>query len=349
MKFDIFYQLPCADTQEPSHRYRELIEEAVEAEKLGFDTVWLAEVHFAARFSIMPAPMMLLAAIAERTKRLRLGLAVNLLPLHHPIRLAEEAAMLDVLSNGRLEFGAGRGAFPINYRGYGVPMETSRELFEEELEIVKLAWREKRVHFSGKSFSIDGCEVIPKPLQQPHPPIRLAANSAETFSYAGENGYPIFAGGPVNPIPVLGDRLAIYRSAVERAGHGLPDDWLAAALMVFAGESRAAVRATIEPSLRNYFSVVSGIVEPQSLASEHTAEFERVRERLRGLQYEQVDQLMGIFGDPAYCRERITELRERFGFSRLVNWFEIGGLAGHQQTLSSMRLFAEKVIPAFAG
>ena len=349
MKFDIFYQLPCADTQEPSHRYRELIEEAVEAEKLGFDTVWLAEVHFAPRFSIMPAPMMLLAAIAERTSRLRLGLAVNLLPLHHPIRLAEEAAMLDVLSNGRLEFGAGRGAFPINYQGYGVAMETSRELFEEELEIVKLAWREKRVHFSGKFFSIDGTEVIPKPLQQPHPPIRLAANSAETFAYAGENGYPIFAGGPVNPIPVLGDRLPIYRRAVETAGHGLPDDWLAAALMVFAGESRAAVRATIEPSLRNYFSVVSGIIEPQSLAPEHTAEFERVRERLRGLQYEQVDQLMGIFGDPAYCRERITELRERFGFSRLVNWFEIGGLAGHQQTLSSMRLFAEKVIPAFAG
>jgi alkanesulfonate monooxygenase SsuD/methylene tetrahydromethanopterin reductase-like flavin-dependent oxidoreductase (luciferase family) len=117
VKFDLFYQLPSADSQNPAQRYRELIDEAVEADRLGFDTLWLAEVHFAPRFSIMPAPMMLLAAIAERTTRLRLGLAVNLVPLHHPIRMAEEAAMLDVLSGGRLEFGAGRGAFPLNYRG----------------------------------------------------------------------------------------------------------------------------------------------------------------------------------------------------------------------------------------
>ena len=120
MKFDIFYQLPEAANQVTTDRYRELIAEAAEADRLGFNTVWLAEVHFAPRFSVMPTPLLLLAAIAERTANIRLGMAVNLMPLHHPIRLAEEIATLDVLSGGRVEFGAGRGAFPLNYRGYGV-------------------------------------------------------------------------------------------------------------------------------------------------------------------------------------------------------------------------------------
>ena len=95
--------------------------------------------------------------------------------------------------------------------------------------------------------------MIPKPLQKPHPPIRLAANSVDTFAFAGEHGYPIFAGGPVNPIPVLGERLVIYKDALTKAGKQAPDDWLAAALMVQVGRDRASVRATIEPSLQHYF------------------------------------------------------------------------------------------------
>src|ERR1700692_3596189 len=126
MKFDIFYQLPAARTQKVQTRYRELIDESIEADRLGFDTVWLAEVHSAPRSSTMPTPLLLLAAIAERTTKLRLGTAVNLMPLHHPLRLAEEIATLDVLSGGRVEFGAGRGAFPLNYRGYGVDLADRR-------------------------------------------------------------------------------------------------------------------------------------------------------------------------------------------------------------------------------
>ncbi|MGA7873144.1 MAG: LLM class flavin-dependent oxidoreductase [Candidatus Binatus sp.] len=338
MKFDIFYQLPEAASQITSERYRELIAEAAEADRLGFNTVWLAEVHFAPRFSVMPTPLMLLAAIAERTTNIRLGMAVNLMPLHHPIRLAEEVATLDVLSGGRVEFGAGRGAFPLNYRGYGVEMANSRKLFEDGLATVKAAWTQKRV---------DGVEVVPKPLQRPHPPIRLAANSADTFTFAGANRYPIFAGGPVNPIPVLAERLKIYETALRSAGHERPDDWLAAALMVFVGRDRAHVRATIEPSIRNYFNAVSEIIEPESLAAGHQAEFQKVRDRLRTIDYSTVDSIMGIFGDPEYCIDRIAQLKEQFGFTRLVCWFEIGGISGHQHVLTAMRQFADRVMPKF--
>ncbi|MGH7923647.1 MAG: LLM class flavin-dependent oxidoreductase [Candidatus Binatus sp.] len=338
MKFDIFYQLPEAANQVTAERYRELIAEAAEADRLGFNTVWLAEVHFAPRFSVMPAPLILLAAIAERTANIRLGMAVNLMPLHHPIRLAEEVATLDVLSGGRVEFGAGRGAFPLNYRGYAVEMADSRALFEDGLGAVKAAWTHNRA---------DGVEVVPKPLQQPHPPIRLAANSADTFTFAGANRYPIFAGGPVNPIPVLAERLKIYDDALKAAGHERPDDWLAAALMVFVGRDRAQVRATIEPSLRNYFNAVSEIIEPQSLAPGHQAEFQKVRSRMRTIDYSTIDSMMGIFGDPEYCIDRIAQLKEQFNFSRLVCWFEIGGLSGHQNVLAAMRLFADRVMTRF--
>jgi len=338
VKFDIFYQLPEAANQVTTDRYRELIAEAAEADRLGFNTVWLAEVHFAPHFSVMPTPLLLLAAIAERTSNIRLGMAVNLMPLHHPIRLAEEIATLDVLSGGRVEFGAGRGAFPLNYRGYGVAMAESRALFQDGLETLKVAW-------TGQLA--DGVKVVPKPIQRPFPPIRLAANSADTFTFAGANRYPIFAGGPVNPIPVLAERLKIYDDALKGAGHERPDDWLAAALMVFVGPDRAQVRATIEPSLRNYFNAVSEIIEPESLAAAHQAEFQRVRDRLRSIDYSVVDSIMAIFGDPEYCIDRVAQLKEQFGFSRLVCWFEIGGISGHQNVLAAMRLFADRVMPKF--
>ena len=151
----------------------------------------------------------------------------------------------------------------------------------------------------------------------------------------------------MNPIPVLAERLKIYESALKDAGHQRPDDWLAAALMVFVGRDRAQVRATIEPSLRNYFNAVSEIIEPESLAANAQAEFQKVRNRLRTIDYSTVDSIMGIFGDPEYCIDRIAQLKEQFGFSRLVCWFEIGGISGHQNVLAAMRLFADRVMPKF--
>ena len=346
MKFDIFYQLPRSDSQDSATRYRELIAEAVAADKLGFDTIWLAEVHFAPRFSLLPTPLLLLSAIAARTERLRLGLAVNLVPLHHPMRLAEEMATLDVLSGGRAVFGAGRGAFPLNYRGFGVAMEESRALFEEGIEFVRRAWTEDRLKFQGRHFSADGIEVVPKPLQRPLP-IRIAANSPDTFTFAGAHGYPIFAGGPVNPFPVLADRLAIYERALAASKLPRPDDWFAGLLMTYVGRDRAAVRPMIEPSLRHYFNSVAEILEPETLSPGVQAEFQRVKDRLLTMQYETVDSIMAAYGDAGYCAERIAELRERFGFTRLVCWFETGGLSGHDNVLDSMRQFAERVMPRF--
>ena len=166
MKFGLHYQLPCYGSQSPVQRYRDTLEQSVHAEALGFESVWPVEQHFNADLSITPAPLLLLAALAERTRTLRLGIAIVLLPLSHPLRVAEEIATLDVLSNGRVEFGIGRGAIPTHFAGFGVPQAESRERFVEALEVIVQAWTKERVSHAGRFFKVDNLSVVPKPVQQ---------------------------------------------------------------------------------------------------------------------------------------------------------------------------------------
>jgi alkanesulfonate monooxygenase SsuD/methylene tetrahydromethanopterin reductase-like flavin-dependent oxidoreductase (luciferase family) len=347
VKFDLFYQLPSVAGQQSEQRYAELIEEACEADRLGFHTLWLAEVHFMHRFSLLPAPMLLLAAIAQRTQRLKLGLAVNLLPLHHPVRLAEESATLDILSGGRLEFGAGRGSFTSNYRGYQVAMDESRERFVEGVEFVRQAWLQPRLTFEGRFFHVADLEVIPKPLQKPHPPIRIATNSPDTFSVAGSMGLPIFAAAGVNPPNIFNARLDRYRQAAAEANHVLPADWLAYQMMVFPGRDAQRVRQIVEPSMRHYMEVTTEFLEPQSPSPEHVAQLEKIKHRMRTTTYESIAANTALFGEPASCVDRITELQEQFGITRIGCWFEFGGLKGHREVIDAMRLFAGQVMPHF--
>ncbi len=144
MRFGFFDQLPCAGADSERQRYRDLMAQIELGEVLGFDTVWLGELHFSRRFSILADPLMVLAAAAQRTTRIRLGTAVTLLPLHNPVKIAEEAAIADILSDGRLEFGVGRGTAPVHYAGYDIPQEESRERFEEALDFILQAWTQDR-------------------------------------------------------------------------------------------------------------------------------------------------------------------------------------------------------------
>jgi len=136
MRFGFFDQLPCASGDSEPRRFRDFMAQIELGDTLGFDTVWLGELHFTRGFSILADPLMVLAAAAQRTSRIRLGTAVTLLPLHNPVKIAEQAAIADILSDGRLEFGVGRGTAPIHYAGYDIPQEESRERFEEALDFI---------------------------------------------------------------------------------------------------------------------------------------------------------------------------------------------------------------------
>src|SRR5262244_1103937 len=143
MRFGFFDQLPCAPGYSEAQRYKDIIAQIELGDAVGFDIAWLGEIHFIREFSILADPLMVLAAAAERTSRIRLGTAVTLLPLHSPVKIAEEAAIADILSDGRLELGVGRGTAPLHYSGYDIPQEESRERFDEALDFILKAWTEE--------------------------------------------------------------------------------------------------------------------------------------------------------------------------------------------------------------
>ena len=190
-------------TQEEA--FEEVFAQMEIAETGGLDGVWLAERHFAAPGrpldaqgagipSVASAPLILASAIAARTRRVRIGMAVSVLPLCHPIRTAEEAATVDQISKGRLDFGVGRSGFPTAYAGYGIPYEESRERFRECLAVILKAWTEERFSYAGQYYAFNEVAVLPKPYQKPHPPVRVAATTRDTFPMMGQMGYPIFVG-----------------------------------------------------------------------------------------------------------------------------------------------------------
>ena len=191
MKFGLHYLLSCADSQSPVHRYSETIDQATRAEALGFESVWPVEHHFNRAVSILPCPALLLAAVAARTTTLRLGTAIIQLGLAHPLRVAEELATLDVLSGGRVEFGARRGSNPSHFGGFGVPMTESRDRMVEALDYIRQAWTNERFSFRGKFFQADDLALAPRPVQQPHPPIRVAANSVSSGRAARATPYSL--------------------------------------------------------------------------------------------------------------------------------------------------------------
>jgi alkanesulfonate monooxygenase SsuD/methylene tetrahydromethanopterin reductase-like flavin-dependent oxidoreductase (luciferase family) len=347
MKFGLHYQLPCRSTQSSVQRYRDTIEQAVYAEALGFESVWPVEQHFNTELSILSAPLLMLAAVAERTRTLRLGIAIVLLPLSHPVRVAEEIATLDVISNGRVEFGIGRGSIPTHFTGFGVTQSESRERMLESLEIILQAWTKERFSFHGRFWSVDNLSVVPKPVQQPHPPVRFAANSIDTFELMGRMGYPIFVASQVNPFRKIREFLPLYRQARQAAGH--PDhggEDVTVLMPLYVGETRERVRQELEPSIKRFLQAVTTIYASQDIRA-MDRRLQEVLERVRRMTYEQVCEVMAIFDTPDACVEQLKGFEQEFGMGRVICWFNPGGMVPHAQVMRSMELFAAKVMPNF--
>lgn len=352
MKFGIHDLMSCADGQSAQQRYRDVIEQAVRAEALGFDSVWPVEQHFNARASVLPCPTLLLAAIAERTRTLRLGTAVVQLPLNHPVRVAEEIATLDVLSRGRVELGVGRGSNPNHFAGFGVNVSESRARFVEALDLIgRLLGDEQPVTFQGRFHQIENLALSPRPVQRPRPLMRIAANSAETAEFAGRGGYPVFFATNINPLPVLRELVPLYRRAQAAAGHAETPDDISIVLPLYVGESAAQIRADVEPSVRNFAQVAASALGPA--VAKHPPGAERTRleaivARLGALDFAQVNAAMGIYDTPEACVERLGALAAELRPGRIITWFNFGGLVPHAQVLRSMEIFAARVMPRLA-
>src|SRR5438552_16752207 len=153
--------------------FREAFDVAGRAEALGVDCVWLGEIHFTPTRSVISASLQVASSIATRTRRVHVGTAVTVLPLNHPLRIAEEVATLDHISEGRLEFGIGRSGVARSYDIYGIPYGESQARFREALEIIREAWKGEPFSYTGEYYRFQGATVAPRPYQVPHPPIRM--------------------------------------------------------------------------------------------------------------------------------------------------------------------------------
>ena len=198
--------------------------EVLTAEEHGFDSVWIAEHHFSNQYGILPDPFSYLCYLAAKTSRIKLGAAVMVVPLHHPLRIVENAAFVDILSDGRFQLGLGSGYRPYEFEGLGVAYEERRVMMQEEaVPLILQGFFDKRVNADGKYFKIrmdEQAEVFPQPIQQPHPPIYMAAGTAGSMAYAARNGFGLMQS-TLPSIKTIGEHAAFYREHMAQANAAL--------------------------------------------------------------------------------------------------------------------------------
>jgi alkanesulfonate monooxygenase SsuD/methylene tetrahydromethanopterin reductase-like flavin-dependent oxidoreductase (luciferase family) len=212
-EFGFFTEFSQAPGMSEAVAFEQAMAEMTAAETFGYDAIWLAEIHFQKDRSVLAAPLAIAAALAGRTKRVKLGIAVQVLPLSHPLHIAEDVATIDHLSGGRIDLGVGRSGLPAHYQGFNVSYAESRDRFLETLEILKAAWTQERFTHEGKYFQFRDVCLVPKPLQRPHPPIRIAATTQDTYPMVGRMGYPVFLAVRTSSISELTSWIGSYHEA----------------------------------------------------------------------------------------------------------------------------------------
>ena len=348
MEFGMFHEFQCPEGHSEVQAFEESFAQVDAAERWGLDAMWLAELHMAPRRSVLSAPLSIASAIAARTTRIKIGTAVQVLPLCHPVRIAEEAATVDHISHGRLIFGVGRSGFVWTYDAYGVPHGESRERFAETLEVIKRAWTNRRFSYAGKYYNFDNVCVVPKPYQRPHPPIRVAATSSDTFPAIGALGYPIFAAVRLGTLSELGPDIRAYREAYRAAGHpGEGEVFLR--VPVYIADTAARARSEPEESIMHFYRFLGrGLEATATTVGTRAVERRAERgQRLQSISYDEALRDKLIVGTPEMVVDRLHELREELGLDGILAELNCGGLIPHQQVMSALRLLCEKVIPRF--
>jgi alkanesulfonate monooxygenase SsuD/methylene tetrahydromethanopterin reductase-like flavin-dependent oxidoreductase (luciferase family) len=350
MRIGTYYFLQAPPGQTADAIISEEVEQMVLSERLGFDSVWLTEHHYA-DYGLSSAPGVLLATVAARTERVKLGMAVWVVPFHHPLRLAEETATLDILSRGRLVVGLGRGNRPQEFLGHGVNQEESRTRLEEGVEVLRRAWTDERVSFHGKHWQIDDVPVYPKPLTKPHPPLAFAAGSPDSLQWAGKHGYPIMSSGLFTPLETTLKARETYLAALRAAGHSeatvadLLGRWVVSK-HVYVAPTDAEARADAEGPERWYLDAFARSIRPDGLrgiSESVRAAATASADRIETLQWERLVEDCLLIGSPETVRRRVAELKAA-GVGELLCWMNFGGLPP-EKARRSMQLFADEVLP----
>jgi alkanesulfonate monooxygenase SsuD/methylene tetrahydromethanopterin reductase-like flavin-dependent oxidoreductase (luciferase family) len=358
MRIGLFYQIqvpkPWSPTSEAERIY-EALEQIPYAEQQGFSSVWFSEHHFRPVWSHNSAPDLTLAAVSQRTSRIRLGIGVVLAPIHHPLHVAARMATLDILSHGRVDVGLGRTGYPYQLTPFGSDLGDTRGMWQEFAEVLPRIWTQDEIEYHGSYFDIPRREVLPKPLQKPYPPLWSACGSDETARLTGNLGMGGLFGSEGGPDRVQ-QLMALYRDALPShrpaprtalmtAGYCHEDPRVVAERGTelvgwYIEQQRERARlvwrdydpATVPPDYQDYYKR-----DQRLAAGPHPGEPTPQQVRERGTSF--------CVGTPAECI-RFLEMYEALGIEEVFMLCAIGP-AQHQEVLHTIRLFGEQVIPHF--
>jgi alkanesulfonate monooxygenase SsuD/methylene tetrahydromethanopterin reductase-like flavin-dependent oxidoreductase (luciferase family) len=332
MKFGIFVfgDNPPAIGRSNQKYYEEVLTMAEWAEELGFDSFWLGEHHFY-WYGTCVSPPMIIAALAQRTKKIRLGPAISVLPFHHPLIVAEEYALADNLCNGRLNFAIGSGFSPLEYKTFGMSMEEARERYWEGFDVVLKAWRQEEFSHKGKFYQIDNFSLWMKPVQKPMPPTWVAASSDETLIRTGELGFGMM-GIPFarsNNILEVKEKNDLFKESYSRAGHKEDPDIIVALHVCLQRSEEEAVKLA-----RPHFARVAEYLKTSRRAGAKVPDFDIIK-----------SEKLAIFTTP---EDAVTILKDyqNIGVTHVICMVNFGGLPV-PDVRRTLELMSKEVFPKF--
>ena len=346
MDFALFSHIPWPEENTPQSLYSDLLEQAVVGEELGFKAIWLAEHHFT-RYGLGASSLVIASNIAARTTRIRLGTAVLIPPLHHPVRLAEDTATLDLLSDGRLDVGFGRGASTSEYGNFGVDHTESQARYRETIEMVETLWTTRDCSIDGKYYSVKHLNLVPTPLQQPHPPVYVAATrSVESLDFVASTGRRLIIG-VVLDTPDAMDLLERFLDQAQSGGHSVQAADVPFFRYFYVAETEEQAHRDAREAL-NWTLDINTWRREFSQGSEVYEKIADYRQRRTELppSYEYLAEHRAFIGTPDQCAEKIQALHDA-GVRYFGCNFAFGGLDQKKQ-IQSMELFAREVMPRFA-
>jgi alkanesulfonate monooxygenase SsuD/methylene tetrahydromethanopterin reductase-like flavin-dependent oxidoreductase (luciferase family) len=341
--FTLFDFFP--DRQNEVVYYQDTLDFVIHAEKLGFDSVWMGEEHFYS-FGICPSPQLFLTALARETTRMRLGTAISLLPFENPLRKAEDFAMLDILSGGRLNLGVGRGVIPKHFEGFRVSPQESQARYEEALEIIRRAWTNERFSYEGKFWQVPELSLSPKPLQKPHPPIYRGTLSREAFEAAGIAGDNSFVVPWLTAShPEVRSRVERYRALLKAHGHPADNSRSVFIFFLFIDPDYRSALTEGKEATRRYVDLFLSFAPPELLVQLRSGDpLRQFLDQANSLPDNLEER--GIVGTPQDCRRRLAELRDEFGIEHIAFYFHVGA-RDMNRVRQQMELFAKEVMPEF--
>ncbi|MDB5480251.1 MAG: hypothetical protein JWO83_1304 [Caulobacteraceae bacterium] len=353
MEFSVFIIGPTAGQGSEAQVYDSILREIRLADELGFDALWFAEHHFDNLFSTSPSPNLFLAIASQTTRRIKIGTAITVLPFHSPTRLAEEGAMLDRLSNGRFQWGIGRGITGHEFHSLGLDAANSWRTFAETHDAVIAAWKNGRMEYEGAFVKVPSTEIAPRVVQQPHPPVWMTAQSPSSVEWAAEHDYPAMQ---------IGEDLAAgagqrerYEAAAGRAGVKIRRGGIVPLRMVCVAPTDAEAKAIAGDRVVRFWDHTARTTAPvfsQSPgAAAGTAGYEYwLKQNPSRFQGVGVDRLIEaglvLAGSPGSVIDQVRRQVEFLGCSHLM--CDFWRPSGIEEREASMRLFAEQVMPAFA-